>query len=114
MFFDFVKRPRDYQLDIPRSEKWKIFGMLLLLEMAIIFIIVFPIYYLVNWITPLREVEFIEDFTLVKSLIFLVFLIPFLEEVLFRLILRYSGLVEAIISRGFCIVYSRIWFIVLH
>lgn len=88
-------------MDIPRSEKWKIFRMLLLLEMAIIFIIVFPIYYLVNWITPLREVEFIEDLTLVKSLIFLVFLIPFLEEVLFRLKLRYSGLVEAIISRGF-------------
>ena len=100
-FIAFLKRPRDYHFDISRSEKWKLLGNLLLLDVGLLFIIVFPIYYAVNWITPLRHADYLKDFTLAQSIIYLVFIIPFIEEIFFRLVLRYSGLVEAIMSRSF-------------
>lgn len=47
-----------------------------------------------------------QDFTIVQSIIFLVFIIPFIEELFFRLVLRYSGLVEATMSRN---IWDRIF-----
>lgn len=100
-FISFLKRPKDFQFDISRSEKWKLFTILLLLNIGVLFIIVYPIYYFVNWLIPLRQADYLQNFTLAKSIVFLVFIIPFIEELFFRLVLRYSGLVEATMSRRF-------------
>lgn len=97
----FIRKPDDSQFSLSTKEKWKFFGVLLLVEIGITFLIVFPIIFLVDYITPLRSGHFFEDYTLLKSLILLVFLIPLIEEFIFRTILRYSGLVEAVVSRSF-------------
>jgi membrane protease YdiL (CAAX protease family) len=99
-FIAFLKRPTDYQFEISRLERWKLFGGLLLLEVAILFAIVMPIFYAVDWITPLREEAYFDDTTLLKAIFGFVLIVPFFEEFFFRLILRYSGLVEATISRA--------------
>jgi membrane protease YdiL (CAAX protease family) len=95
----FLQHPKDEQYEISFRQKLRIFGILLLFEIAILCFIVYPIYEFVNYITPLREATVLEDYTLITSILMLVLLVPLIEEFFFRCILRYSGLVAIIVSR---------------
>lgn len=96
---NFIHHPKDEQYDISFSQKLRLLGLLLIVEVAILGFIVWPIYELANYLTPLREVVVLEDYTLIQSIIVIVFIGPLLEEAFFRAILRHSGLVSIVISR---------------
>lgn len=95
----FLRYPKDEQYEISFRQKLRIFGILLLFEIAILCFLVYPIYEFVDYITPLRESAVFEDYTLITSILMLVLLVPLIEEFFFRCILRYSGLVAIIVSR---------------
>lgn len=98
-FLNFLRRPNDEQYDLSLSQKLKFFGWLFLLVIGITLVIVFPLHKLINYITPLRGGPDSTNFSLIKRVLLTVLLIPFFEELIFRKILRYSGLVWLCLSR---------------
>jgi len=92
-FFSFIRKPKDFQYSgNDKSYKWKVFFTLFIAELALL-VIYLPIFYLIdNYITI--EDAFELNLNVISSFLLLVLLIPFLEEVFFRLGLRRKGLIE--------------------
>lgn len=92
-FWAFIKQPKDERYSgIDRNYKWKVFFSLFLFN--ILFSAIYTgIFSLVNYLHPL-ETKF-DDLDLPPILLLLIFpfIIPFLEELVFRLGLRRKGII---------------------
>lgn len=98
-FIRFLKKPNDEQIDINLRNKVFFVLSLLLLQLAIQVILVFPLVYTVNEIIPFKNRRVSYDETISFVIFSSVFLVPLIEEFLFRFILRYEGLKSAFISK---------------
>lgn len=95
--FNFIKKPDDTQIPLPIKTKFFYVMVLLAFEFVLSYIFIFPVLDGIDHILNLRSTEE-EYFTLLKSVVIFVIVIPFIEELLFRYILRYNGLKTKVIS----------------
>lgn len=98
-FFNFIKRPKDIQLEINIKEKIKFVSVLLLFEVVFTFLVIFPLIELFELFEKLKypKIDYFE--TLLFTFFIWVLLVPFFEELVFRYILRYRGLKIKFINR---------------
>lgn len=93
--WEFIKRPKDYRE--ASSHKWHIFFTLFIAELMLL-IVYLPLIYLINEHIPIEDSTEL-NLNVIFSFLLLVLLIPFCEEVFFRLGLRRKGLVGIIFSK---------------
>ncbi|RRA93862.1 CPBP family intramembrane glutamic endopeptidase [Paenimyroides viscosum] len=89
-FWQFIKHPKD--LRDSSGNKWKVFFTLFLAELALLAIYL-PVIYLIDKYFAIENATEL-NFNIVLSFLLLILLVPFIEEVFFRLGLRRKGLVE--------------------
>ncbi|MEH7890397.1 CPBP family intramembrane glutamic endopeptidase [Elizabethkingia meningoseptica] len=99
-FLNFVKKPNDFQLNLKTREKLTILFLLFSLEIIFVLILVLPIQYGIGYFLDLKteRINYKED-TLFNYLTTYVLVVPLIEEILFRYILRYGGIKSSLISR---------------
>lgn len=90
-FYKFIKKPNDEQIELNLKDKIIFLLILLTLEIIILFIIVLPALYLIDQVLILKETKLDYNFTLINSLLIIVIIGPFIEELIFRYYLRYRG-----------------------
>ena len=89
-FFNFLKKPNDQQIHLSTKERFALIFRLLILELLFTLIIVIPINYLIDKFMTIKNPSLDYHFNTIYAIIFLmVLIIPFLEEIMFRSILRY-------------------------
>lgn len=90
-FFNFLKNPKEL-LPIKQSfdTKAKIFSILFFLEIVLHIIFIIPISYLVDYFLQTQSTDVI-NFTLMQQLFLAAFLVPIIEEIIFRLPLRFKN-----------------------
>ena len=99
-FFSFLKKPNDYQMNLSTNERLLIIFKFLLLELLFTLIIVLPLDYLIDEFITIKTPGL--DYrlkTFFSIILLMVLLVPFLEEIIFRLVLRYNSLFSKYISR---------------
>ena len=100
-FISFLKKPNDLQVKVSISKKIKTLLLLILVELIFFLLIAGPISYLVNKIILLKTDRFdYQNTTIITLLVSLVFVIPLVEEIIFRYVLRYNLLFSKIINRN--------------
>lgn len=94
-FWQFIKKPKDipYTGD-SKSFKWKVFFSLFLFELTLLIVYIPAVVLLDKYIVLERSID--STSSAIGSLFLFVLLIPFIEEVIFRLGLRRKYLIEAI------------------
>ena len=97
--FFFVKKPNDQQINLTFIGKIKLIGILILLEILIFALVVFPISLVFELISPIKTDRYDYSNTVSSLLISLVFIIPLAEEIIFRYNLRYQGFKKKIFTR---------------
>lgn len=99
-FFNFLKKPNDQQIKISTNEKFILLFKFLVFELLITLVIVLPLDYLINKFIKLKSESYdITYNTVYMVFILVVLLVPFFEEVFFRLVLRYNSIFAERISR---------------
>lgn len=98
-FFKFLKKPNDVQIQCSFNYKIKFLLVLLFFELVFTFIIVIPVFSIIDSILSLKDKQINYSMTLLNSIFAFVILVPFLEELIFRKILRFQGIQKKIISR---------------
>lgn len=94
--FNFVKRPDDRQINITIPSKLLYLSILLIFEFVITFLFIIPV---LEWVDGILNLQ--SDITydsLPTSFFLYVIVAPFLEELVFRHVLRYQGLKTKVIS----------------
>jgi len=97
-FWNFVKKPKDIQYSgNEKAYKWKVFFTL------IIFNLLFTIIYmgtfsLLEKFYPLEHKLDDLDYSPIVTILLIAIIVPFIEEVFFRLILRRKGLLKSIFT----------------
>ena len=98
-FFSFIRKPKDFQYTgNDKTYKWKVFFTLFAFN--VVFSILYAVLnFLIKKNFPLEHK--LEDLNLSPIVLILVvsFLIPFIEEVVFRLVLRRKGILKKIITQ---------------
>lgn len=95
----FIKNPNDQQIEIPFREKVKILSTLLILEIIFTVLIIRPLIIYIDKLVKLKsDTDFYLEFTLIETIIVLVIIVPFIEEILFRYVLRYKRITKKIIQ----------------
>lgn len=97
-FLKFVKKPNDEQFDLTTKGKLKLTSTLFLAELLATSILL-PLIYAIDKVFPLKTDAYDPSFTLIFTFIAVVLIIPFIEELIFRYILRYKGIVSSLASR---------------
>lgn len=96
----FIKKPVDTQLNASWNSKLRIVFILLGFEILFLFIILFPLYYLISYFLNVHsKLDYKYDefwFSIISTL----FLAPFFEELSFRLILRRQYLTKVIFNQN--------------
>jgi membrane protease YdiL (CAAX protease family) len=95
--FYFIKRPDDRQVDISIKTKLLYILILLVFELILIYTFVIPVLEWIDSILELKSDAFTYD-SLLTSFILYVIIVPFIEELVFRHLLRYQGLKARLIS----------------
>lgn len=95
---NFIKKPNDKQLALNFKQKVTFFFILFLFRI-IILVFVFPILWLADLFLPLEHNSEFLKMTFASTLIAGVFIIPLLEELIFRYVLRYTKLKARFIRR---------------
>lgn len=90
-FYKFIKKPNDEQVELNLKDKIIFMLILLALEIIILLVLVLPAFYLVDQILILKPTKQDYNLTLIESLIFMVIIVPFIEELIFRYYLRFKG-----------------------
>lgn len=99
-FLEFIKRPTDFQINFTFKNKLFTIFTILILELLLTLLIVLPIQYILLEFLPLEEAILDPKWQTVSILIiFMIIIIPFIEEIVFRYILRYNRLFQKIIDR---------------
>lgn len=95
----FIKKPNDQQIEIPFREKVKILSTLLIIEIIFTFLIIRPLIIGIDKLVKLKsDTEIYLEFTLIETIIVLVIIVPLIEEILFRYILRYKRITKTIMQ----------------
>ncbi len=95
----FIKKPNDVQIHISSKNRFLLIFNLLLIEILLHFIFVFPCNYLVENFITVQEAYPLSTLTLLNLFLLAVVTAPLLEELLFRYSLRYHQLFSRLISR---------------
>ncbi|WP_294226725.1 CPBP family intramembrane glutamic endopeptidase [uncultured Chryseobacterium sp.] len=95
----FIQKPNDDQIHISPKNRFLLIFNLLLIEVILHFIIVFPCNYLVENVITVQETYPLSNLTLLNLFLLAVITAPLLEEILFRYSLRYHQLFSRFISR---------------
>lgn len=95
----FVKKPTDVQIIISTGNKWMLIFSLLIIEIILHFIMVFPFNYLVDHLISVQEAYPLSSLTLLNLFLLAVIAAPLLEELLFRYVLRYNRLFHRFFTR---------------
>ena len=90
-YYKFLKKPNDEQLELNVKDKIIFMLILLALEIIILLVLVLPAFYLIDQILILKQIKKDYNLTLIESLIFMVIIFPFIEELIFRYYLRFKG-----------------------
>src|SRR5690606_37901438 len=91
-FWQFIKRPKD--LRDSSSNKWKVFFTLFVFELILLAVYLPAAALLDKYVVLEQSLDL--SFSAIGSLFSFVLLVPFIEEVIFRLGLRRKYLIEAI------------------
>lgn len=120
-FWNFIKNPKDEQyVGGTKAYKWNVFFTLFIFN---IFFSLFSIglAYLIDNLYPLEHKFEDLDYNPIVTILLIGFLVPFIEEVIFRLVLRRKGIMKNIFSESswnkyfFVLVYiSTISFALIH
>ena len=96
--FKFLRKPNDQQIEL--NVKHKIFFLLILLvfEIIITIIIIFPTLDVIDNVLNIKVERINYSDTFTNSLLLLVIVIPLIEELIFRYILKYQGIKTKFIS----------------
>ncbi len=95
--FIFIKSPDDRQLNLSIPSKLLYLLILMIFEFVITFLFIIPVLEWVDGILDLQSVDITYD-SLLTSFFLYVIVAPFLEELVFRHVLRYQGLKTKVIS----------------
>lgn len=99
-FFNFLKKPNDQQIHLSIKNRFSLIFKLLILELLFTLIIVLPINYLIDEFVTIKTPSLDYRFNTIYAIILLmVLIVPFLEEIMFRSILRYNSFFVKKISR---------------
>jgi membrane protease YdiL (CAAX protease family) len=98
-FLNFIKSPDDNQFNINLREKLKLVSILFLFEIVCSFLVIFPLFELIDEVEKIKSPKIDYSETLLFTFFLSVLIIPFLEELVFRYILRYKGLKIKMITR---------------
>ena len=99
-FFNFLKKPNDQQIHLSTKNRFSLIYKLLILELLFTLIIVLPINYLIDEFITIKTPSLDYRFNTIYAIILLmVLIVPFLEEIMFRSILRYHSFFAKKISR---------------
>lgn len=101
-FLNFLKSPDDRQFNLRNKEKLGFIAVLLILEIVFTVIIILPLNLGINEIIKIKQDRIDYSDTLLYTLVLFVIVLPFVEEVFFRYVLRYKGFKTKVMSR-------RIW-----
>jgi len=117
----FIKHPKDEQLNYTKSLILKTIGIILIIEILFTFLIIVPLNYGINSVLNIKTPRFEYRYTLLFALGMYVLIIPLLEEIFFRLFLRYNGLNKLIFKKEkweklfpFFVYLSAIFFGLMH
>ncbi|ALR31991.1 hypothetical protein ATE47_16345 [Chryseobacterium sp. IHB B 17019] len=101
-FISFIKRPNDFQLEIPARRKFSMIFNFLIIETIFTFLVVFPILFLVKKLISTKSLN-PDDLNIPDTLLFRFLLAvvaaPIAEELLLRYPLRYNILFSKLITR---------------
>lgn len=99
-FFNFLKKPNDRQIEISTKDKIILLFKFLLFELVLTCIIIIPLDYFINRLIKVKSESLdYKQNTIYMVFILIVLLVPFIEEVIFRLVLRYNSIFKRIIIR---------------
>lgn len=99
-FFNFLKKPNDQQIHLSTKNKFSLIFKLLILELLFTLIIVLPINDLIDEFITIKTPSLDYRFNTIYAIILLmVLIVPFLEEIMFRSVLRYNSFFAKKISR---------------
>lgn len=120
-FFSFIKKPKDIQYSgNNKAYKWKVFFMLI--GFNLLFSIIYTgAFSLLEKLYPLNHKLDDLNYSPIVTILLIVLIVPFIEEVFFRLILRRKGILKNIFTLEkwnkyfFVLVYiSTISFALIH
>ena len=97
-FYKFLLKPNDHQLQLKLKDKFRLILILLGFEILITLTVILPLLYLIDFLSPLKQDRIDYSETFVYLLVLFVFVVPLIEEVIFRLFLRYRR-VNLVISK---------------
>lgn len=99
-FFNFLKKPNDQQIHLSTKNKFSLIFKLLILELLFTLIIVTPLNYLIDEFITIKSPSLDYKFNTIYAIIALmVLIVPFVEEIMFRSILRYNSIFSKWIDR---------------
>jgi len=90
-FYQFIKKPNDVQFDLDFRNKLRFTLILFVFEFIITFIIILPILVMINDVLDLTRAVDTNKLSILQKFFFLVIIMPFIEELIFRYFLRYEG-----------------------
>lgn len=99
---DFIKKPTDTRIENGSFRKCSIYLFALMsVELALHIILIFPILFLLDSIEPMvteLRIEYQRN-TLIQTMVIGIVLVPILEELVFRYVLRYNKLISRFLKR---------------
>lgn len=97
-FLQFLRKPDDVQVNATAQQKLLAVLFLLIVELAVTLTIIVPVLTLIEEALDLQDQDY-ESYTFQQTVLLVVLAIPFVEELIFRHVLRYQGLKTRFISR---------------
>lgn len=95
----FVKKPNDQQITLSITQKFKLIFILLSIELILTFSIILPLNLGINELVQVKNMKYDYSDTFLQSLLLWVLLVPFIEELVFRYVLRYQGLKKRFLKK---------------
>ncbi len=97
-FYNFLRRPNDHQIQLNLKNKILFVLILFALEIIIVHVLVFPLLFLINYFVPVKLDRIGYSQTFAFMMVYVVFVVPFLEELIFRFFLTYRR-VNLVVTR---------------
>lgn len=95
----FLRKPNDEQIQLTLKGKFQFILILLGLEIVITFVLSFPLMYLIDEVSPIKldRIDYADTF--LYLLLLYVFIVPFIEELIFRYFLRFTKTKSILFTR---------------
>ncbi|MDO4762915.1 MAG: CPBP family intramembrane metalloprotease [Flavobacteriaceae bacterium] len=99
-FLNFIKKPTDTQWNINFWEKLKVVFILLIAEVILFWIVIYPIDIIIDsYFVNLKPLRLEYDYTIGFQFFMLVVFAPLIEELMFRWVLRRQGLIHSLVTQ---------------